>query len=59
MASKAIQRQGLDGKFVIDSRGLAAKKGDGSPDAYGVYDQRLRDLADMVRRHTSPEPRQR
>ena len=46
------EEEGLTGKFVIDSRGIAAKKGDGTPDAYGEYDENLRNLAALVKAKT-------
>ena len=49
MACKKVERDGvLDGRFVIDSRGLVAKRGDG----FGTFDERLRDLASLVRKKT-------
>ena len=49
LAGKAVELKGaLEGTFVIDSRGLPAKKGDG----LALYDQRLRDLTDLVRGKT-------
>lgn len=47
--SLAAEQEGLGGKLVIDSRGISPKKADGGIDAYGEYDQRLRDLASLVR----------
>lgn len=52
MACVAAEKQGgLEGTFAIDSRGLASRSPDGKVDAYGDYDQRLRDLAELVQRH--------
>ncbi len=39
-----VERTGLLGQVVIDSRGIAATKTDGKPDGYGSYDQTLRNL---------------
>lgn len=50
--SLAAEQEGLGGKFVIDSRGIPAKKSDGGNDAYGEYDQNLRDLAQLVKAKT-------
>jgi uncharacterized protein (TIGR03790 family) len=47
-----VEDEGLTGKFVIDSRGIEPKKPDGTADAYGEYDQALRDLATLVRTKT-------
>ncbi len=47
-ASLAAEAQGLGGKVVIDSRGMPAKNAKGSPDAYGEYDQSLRNLAKLL-----------
>jgi uncharacterized protein (TIGR03790 family) len=46
MITDSIQAEtdGLKGKFVIDSRGIKLKAGDG----YGVYDQTLRNLRNIV-----------
>ena len=52
LACKAVEAKGLTGRFAIDSRGLPAQTAEGKPDAYGLYDQHLRDLADLVRRST-------
>ena len=52
MACVATEKQGgLDGVFAIDSRGLMSHTPDGKIDAYGDYDQRLRDLAELVQKH--------
>jgi uncharacterized protein (TIGR03790 family) len=49
------ERNGLRGKVVVDSRGLAPRKPDGSPDSFGEFDQRLRELADLVGRRRGIE----
>jgi len=53
--SLAVEREGLKGRFVIDSRGIKAQQANGSPDAFGAFDQRLRDLASIVRGKTKLE----
>jgi uncharacterized protein (TIGR03790 family) len=44
--SVAVEKTGLQGQMALDARGMLPK------DAYGVYDQSLRDLAVFVRQHT-------
>jgi uncharacterized protein (TIGR03790 family) len=51
--SLLAEEQGLRGRFVIDSRGIQTTKPNGTPDAYGQYDQTLRNLARLVREKTS------
>jgi uncharacterized protein (TIGR03790 family) len=48
--SLIVEREGLEGKFYIDARGMAADKGIGS---YGDFDQNLRDLAAWLKEHTN------
>ena len=43
------ERRGLTGNVYVDARGLQPH----DPQGYGLYDQNLRDLADLFRRHTS------
>lgn len=43
-----VERNGLRGKFVIDSRGIELKKVNGQYDGFGYYDQSLRNLAKLV-----------
>jgi uncharacterized protein (TIGR03790 family) len=53
--SLTTERDGLKGKFVIDTRGIAEKDPSGKPDAYGVFDEGLRRLASFVKtRSTMP-----
>ena len=52
LASLHAEHDGLKGRIVIDSRGLSAIGKDGRPDAYGEYDQSLRNLADLVQSKT-------
>lgn len=47
----AVEKTGLQGLIAIDSRGIAEKRPDGATDGYGWYDQALRNLADLLRRH--------
>lgn len=47
--SVRVERDGLVGKIVIDSRGIAAQGADGKPDGYGVFDEQLRRLADFLK----------
>lgn len=47
-ASLLVEKRGLRGKIVIDSRGLPATGKNGHPDPYGQYDQGLRDLAELI-----------
>ncbi|HEX8323632.1 MAG TPA: TIGR03790 family protein [Tepidisphaeraceae bacterium] len=47
----AAERNGLDGRVVFDSRGIAAQK-DGKIDGYGWYDQAIRDGAAFVKAKT-------
>jgi uncharacterized protein (TIGR03790 family) len=49
------EREGLTGRFAIDSRGLGVRDAAGNPDAYGQFDQTLRNLASFVREHTQME----
>lgn len=49
----ATERDGLKGTFAIDARGIAPKKENGEEDAYGVFDQRIRDLATFMKQKTS------
>lgn len=44
--SIAVERRGLRGKVYIDARGLTGM------DAYGTYDRKLHDLADLLKRKT-------
>lgn len=43
------ERDGLEGKIVIDSRGIKLKPGDG----YGIYDQTLRNLRNILSDRTA------
>ncbi len=52
LASLRAESEGLKGKVVIDSRGIPAMDAKGKPDPYGMYDQTLRDLADLVQAKT-------
>lgn len=48
----ATERDGLRGRFAIDARGLAPRDSTRKEDAFGVFDQRLRDLATLVQQKT-------
>jgi uncharacterized protein (TIGR03790 family) len=50
--SIAVEKEGLKGKVVIDSRGIPARKPDGTNDGYGQTDEQLRNLARNLQRHT-------
>jgi uncharacterized protein (TIGR03790 family) len=51
----AVERNGLKGRIVIDSRGIRPRDPDGTADPFGAFDQRLRDLATIVREKTKIE----
>ncbi len=53
--SIAVEREGLTGKFVIDSRGIQPRRPSGAADAFGAFDQRLRELASLVREKSKLE----
>jgi uncharacterized protein (TIGR03790 family) len=46
--SLAVEAAGLRGKVVIDSRGIPPRQASGATDSFGVFDQRLRELAGLV-----------
>jgi uncharacterized protein (TIGR03790 family) len=50
--SLAVERNGLHGKFVIDSRGIVAKGPNDKDAGYAVYDDTLRRLSDLIRTRT-------
>src|SRR5258708_4190064 len=52
-ASLQAEAAGLGGKVVIDSQGIEARRADGSTDAYGEYDQSLRNLAALLKEKTT------
>jgi len=52
VASLKAERDGLQGKIVIDSRGLMAKPPGDKDAGYAVYDQTLRNLSNLIRTHT-------
>jgi uncharacterized protein (TIGR03790 family) len=52
LASTHVEQEGLKGRVVVDSRGLPVRDKDGKFDAYGEYDQTLRNLADLVQSKT-------
>jgi uncharacterized protein (TIGR03790 family) len=51
-SSIKAENEGLSGKVVIDSRGIAPVARSGKPDGYGIYDQSIRDLATLIKDHT-------
>ncbi|CAN5447248.1 hypothetical protein BH10PLA1_BH10PLA1_00310 [soil metagenome] len=53
VSSLQTEKVGLGGKVVIDSQGLEAKNADGSPHAYGEYDQTLRNLNKLLKEKTT------
>jgi uncharacterized protein (TIGR03790 family) len=53
VASLKAERDGLRGRMVIDSRGIAARDAKGAVNGYGQYDQTLRDLSKLVNRATT------
>jgi uncharacterized protein (TIGR03790 family) len=52
LASIRAERDGLKGRIVLDSRGIAAQGENARVGSYGWYDQSLRNLADIVRTKT-------
>jgi len=53
--SVAVEAQGLVGQVALDARGMSPThltNPDGSPDALGAVDQKIRDLADELRQKT-------
>lgn len=51
-ASIQTETHGLQGKVVLDSRGLAPGRGSSSDRGLAGYDQMLRDLGSLLRAHT-------
>ncbi|MFN4242757.1 MAG: TIGR03790 family protein [Tepidisphaerales bacterium] len=49
LASLRAERNGLRGRVVIDSRGVAASTTQPEQNAYAAYDQTLRNLAELLR----------
>ena len=47
--SVLAERDGLEGKIVIDSRGLAMPGAGGKPDGYAPFDEQLRQLATYLK----------
>jgi uncharacterized protein (TIGR03790 family) len=52
LASLRVERDGLKGKVVLDSRGIDAAGEAGKFGGYGWYDQSIRDFAQIVRTKT-------
>ena len=48
----SVETAGLHGKIVIDSRGIAANTPQGTVDAYGRFDEQLRDLNKLLAGNT-------
>lgn len=46
--SIATEREGLAGRVLLDSWNKPLRKPDGSPDGYGVYDESIRRLRDLL-----------
>jgi uncharacterized protein (TIGR03790 family) len=55
VASLKAEREGLKGRIVLDSRGIPTTKPDGKADGYGVYDETIRRLAQMLAEKTKLE----
>lgn len=53
LASLLAEKQGLQGRVAIDARGIAPVNEKGQPDGYGQFDQTLRNLAELVQKHTT------
>jgi uncharacterized protein (TIGR03790 family) len=51
--SLKVERDGLRGKIVIDSRGIAAQGPGGNPDGYGLFDDQLRKLAQYLQQNAT------
>ncbi|HEY1628350.1 MAG TPA: TIGR03790 family protein, partial [Tepidisphaeraceae bacterium] len=50
--SIATENDGLKGKIVVDARGISPSDRNGKPDAYGMFDERLRRLASLIQEKT-------
>ena len=51
--SAAVEITGLTGVVAIDARGIAPTNAKGQPDPFGVYDEKLRRLADILQQKTT------
>lgn len=51
----AAERDGLTGKFYLDSRGIRLGEGPRQPGSYADYDECLRELAVLLREHSDME----
>lgn len=51
-SSIKAEREGLRGRVVLDSRGIPPADANGKPDAYGVYDESIRRLGELIRTRT-------
>lgn len=50
LSSLKAERDGLKGRIVLDSRGIPATQPDGKVDGYGLYDESIRRLRDLLKR---------
>lgn len=48
----AVEKTGLTGKVYIDARGISYNPASDKPGSYGQVDQSLRDLAELLKKHT-------
>jgi len=51
----ATEKEGLQGKFYVDARGIRFDPDKGKSGSYGQYDQSLRDLVERLQDHTELE----
>lgn len=51
----SVEKEGLTGKLYLDARGLASEPDETKPGSYADYDQTLRDLAELIQKHTTLE----
>jgi uncharacterized protein (TIGR03790 family) len=51
-ASLKVEASGLKGMVVIDSRGIPPQKPNGQQDPFGMYDQTIRNLAELLKTKT-------
>ena len=53
--SIAVEKDGLKGKLVVDARGIEPNDKNGNINAFGMFDERLRTLANLIRQKTGVE----
>ncbi len=53
--SVAVELEGLEGKLVVDSRGLRMPGAGGKPDGYAPFDEQLRQLAALLSQAATQE----